>query len=461
MVRRLLIGAILAFVAIAAAFAYQAVAQDRDFRALLGRGDAALRDEQTFAAIEAYSGAIALRPDSTIAHLRRGEAYQRRGDLHDAARDFRRASALDRSAARPLEELGDDLAQLQQWGRSAEAYEASLKLDDRQPRVSYKLALARFRHGETDSAMAAASAALRLDDSLADAHYLLALCLRAGRRLADAQHELDRALEISPGLIAAREELADLFGASGRYAEQLQQLQVLAGLDREHATRQLAVGLAQAQAGHGDAAVLTIGGALERAPDQADLYLALGRVWLDRAIARNDRVDLSKAVEALERAAAGPGATSEALALYGRALLQDGQLEAAESMLQQATERLPVDPSAFLQHARIAERLNHPDSARRSLIAYEALTRDDAEFSVHAVRIAVLSAQVNDHSTALAWLERAARETPEDASVLVALASEQLTAGDRTAALETIARATRLDSRNPALTALVSRARIR
>ena len=89
------------------AWTYQAAARDRDYRVLLGRGDAALRDEQTFAAIEAYSGAIALRPDSMLAHLRRGETYQRRGDLEAAARDFQTAAILDAMATRPLEELAD------------------------------------------------------------------------------------------------------------------------------------------------------------------------------------------------------------------------------------------------------------------------------------------------------------------------------------------------------------------
>jgi Flp pilus assembly protein TadD len=64
-------------------FAYQAAARQRDHAALLARGDNALRDDQPFAAIEAYSGAIALRPDSMLAYLRRGQTYRRRGDRDD------------------------------------------------------------------------------------------------------------------------------------------------------------------------------------------------------------------------------------------------------------------------------------------------------------------------------------------------------------------------------------------
>src|SRR4051795_10015902 len=98
---------VLSGLAIGGVSAYQAAARQHDYAAFLTRGDAALRDDQTFGAIEAYSGAIALRPDSMLAYLRRGQTYQRRGDLEAAARDFRAAAALDPTATRPLEALGD------------------------------------------------------------------------------------------------------------------------------------------------------------------------------------------------------------------------------------------------------------------------------------------------------------------------------------------------------------------
>ena len=132
-----------------AALAYQAAARDRDYRALLGQGDTALADDQTFGAIEAYSGAIALRPDSMLAHLRRGETYQRRSELEAATRDFRRAADLDPSATRPLEALGDVLYQRGRYLRSAEIYERRLAVDSLSARVSYKLALARYRAGQS------------------------------------------------------------------------------------------------------------------------------------------------------------------------------------------------------------------------------------------------------------------------------------------------------------------------
>ena len=55
------------------------------------------------------------------------------------------------------------------------------------------------------------------------------------------------------------------------------------------------------------------------------------------------------------------------------ALIADGQLDASDNVLDQATKRFPVDPAAFAEYARLSERLNHFDGARRALIQYCAL----------------------------------------------------------------------------------------
>src|SRR3954468_9190736 len=83
------------------------VRQARDFRRLLAVGDAALARDQTSAAIEAYSGAIALRRDSMLGRLKRGDASRRRGEHRPALRDLEQAAALDPTAPRPIELLGD------------------------------------------------------------------------------------------------------------------------------------------------------------------------------------------------------------------------------------------------------------------------------------------------------------------------------------------------------------------
>ena len=471
MKRSLLVLAILMLTAIGAALSYQATTRDGAYRALLARGDRALGDEQTFAAIEAYSGAIALHDDSMLAYLRRAETYQRRGELEAAARDFQAAATLDPTATRPLDELGDVRYLQQRFHRAGEIYEQYLRLDDRAAHVSYKLAVARYRDGNVDGALAALDATLRLNDRLADAYYLRGLCFREQSHLADAERAFERAVALSPGSIPAREELADLYASLGRRTDELDQLQVIAGLDADRLERQVAIGLAHARwsadpqesaarrQGHADLAVLTLGSALERTPDHPLVYGALGRVWLDIAQARNDRVALGKALEALRRVASTNAATSDTLTLYGRALLQSGRADLAERAFQQATEHYPVEPGAFVFYATTAEQHNHLEAARQALIRYGALAGDDEGFVTRAERIAALSLRLNDAPTAVEWLARANAVSVVDVRLLGELADAERRAGDRRGAKGTISRALEKDPNNAALLALSRRLR--
>ena len=459
MKRTILVTVLVVLTAVGAAVVYHATARERDYRALLARGDAALRADQTYVALEAYSGAVALRPDTMLAHLRRAEAYQRRAEVDEAARDFRTAAALDPTATRPLDELGDLMCQRQRFRVAAEMYESCLRLDERSPRVSYKLALARYRDGDLNAALMAARQAIRLNDRMPEAYYVLGLALREKRRMGEAQQAFEKASTLAPDLVAAHEELAELHAAAGRRADELAQLQAIANLDRDHVERQVAVALAHNRAGNTDLAVTTLSNAIERGMDQPAVYAALGRVWLDIALTKKDHPEaLSKALEALARAASASTATSEGLTLYARALLQDGEVALAALTLERATTRYPIDPAALLLQTTTAERMNDPDTARHALIKYVALVPDDPEFGSHAAHIGALSLRVNDVATAVEWLQKAVATTPNNVQTLTSLADAQSRSGDLDAARATIARGLEKDPGNAQLIALSRRA---
>ena len=459
MKRALVLTALLAIAAVGGALAYRSAARDRSYRLLIASGEAALASDETLAAVEDFSGAIAIRPDAMLARLRRGETYLRRGDLDLAARDFRTAASLDPTATRPLESLADVLYAQDRFKRAAETYEERLKLDDRSAPIRYKLALARYRDGAVEAALADARRAIALDGQLADPYYLAALCLHDGGQAAEAVAAFKQAIERSPALLAAREELADMFAADGRATEQIEQLQALAALDGNRAERQIAIGLAQAHAGNTDLAVATLSAALDRAPDQSPINAALGRIWLQLAEDGHERAALGKALEALERAASALSATSETKALYGRALALAGQLDAAEQVFEQAAERYPVDPSALRQLSTVAEQLGHTNAARSALIEYVSLRPTDRDTAGNAARIGTLSLALHDAPGALPWLQRALAEHPQNIGVLSAMADAQLQTGDAAAARLTLNRAIALDSSNSQVLALDRRIR--
>ena len=437
--------------------AYQAAARDRNYRLQISRGDSALSDHKTFDAVEAYSGAIVFRPDSMLAYLRRGEAYLERDDLEPAARDLNTAAALDPTAPRAQEDLGDVQYRRERFAQAAQNYEARLRLDERSAPVTYKLALARYRAGDLDGALLAIAQALRLDDQMPDAYYLRGMCLRDRRQLPAALDAFERAVALAPASIAPREELADVYEALDRRSDEIEQLQALAALDREAPERQAALGLAQARAGRWDLAVLTLSGAIEKTPNAPLLYRALAETWLNRPREKTDRVFLSKAREALARVAAQPTASSTTLLLYGRVLLQANEMDTAEQTLQDATRRFPVDPLALTEYAALAERQGHLDAARSALIAFDDLAAGDRDAAARAGHIAAISTRLNDQPAAIVWLKRVAALTPEDARAFAALADAQLRAGDKTGAAASVRAGLEKDPANATLQALAKR----
>ncbi|MFM8535477.1 MAG: tetratricopeptide repeat protein, partial [Acidimicrobiia bacterium] len=291
---------IVALAGVAGALAFGALANEREFDRLIADGDAAVAADRGFQAIEAYSGAIALKPDSMLAHYKRGAVYQEQNEFEAALRDFRTAADLDASSLRAIESLGDVNVALGRHERAVERYETFAALDDRNPRVFYKLGLSRYRAGRTQAAIQPLQQALQIDAGLGEAHYVLGLVQRDLGQLAPARKSLEEAARRSPASqTAAREALADVYLLDNDYGRAINQLEALAALEPTRADRAIALGLAQARAGRDDTAVTTLSRAVERFPNAPQVYAALGHVWLIEAQRRSDRVALNKAVEAL------------------------------------------------------------------------------------------------------------------------------------------------------------------
>jgi tetratricopeptide (TPR) repeat protein len=395
-----------------------------------------------------------------LAYLKRGEAYRQRGESGSALRDLRVAARLAPSAVRTAELLGDVNYDLERYARAVEDYRAFVALDERSPRVQYKLALALFRNGDAESAIAPLRAAIALDGRLAEAHYLLGLCLKDAGRSLEATNAFSEALRISPAFVAAREELAAVFAAQGQTRPALEQLEAIAALEPGRPERQTAVALAYARSGQTSAAVTILGRAAKRYPDNTGVFVALGRVWLEAAEPAGDRVAVSKALEALEPIARRPGATSEALALFGRAQFLAGVTAQAEATLWQASLSLPIRLEALLWHADAAVRLGRINAARESLRRWTVLAPNShADRAGVFERLGDLAARSGDPAAALRAFEQAAQGPTPSARMLTKLATAQLGRGDATAARVSIERGLGLFPRDPSLAELQRRLR--
>ncbi len=436
---------------LAGVYGYLVTRSENRHRDLIRRGDAAMAAGDLSTAIEAFSGAITIKSDSMIGYLMRGDAYRRRNELEAALRDLRQAAEIDPGAPRPRELLGDVNYARHRFPPAADHYQAYVDLDDRSPRVLYKLALARYRAGQPTLGIEALQKAVAIDEGFAEAYYLMGLCQRDAQRPSDALVSLRKAIVLAPALTQAREELADLYGRLGRTEEWITQLEALRALDPNPA-RDVTLGLAYSKAGQSDRAVIMLRHAAGRHPTYRHTFVALGRVWLETAQARSNRVDLSKALEALETAVDEED-TSEAYLLFGRALLLASDAEPAERMLRQATERLPADPLAFYYLADAAERRAHFAVARQALLDYIALAGEDPDVrrsAALAVRVGDLSMRIDDFALAATWYERAAPSLSGDEAFVLKLAGARWRAGQADVARSML---DKLIERNPANTA--------
>lgn len=369
--KRVLLAVALLAVAATAIYGYSVTRRERQYRQLVVDGEYATARGDHYAAVSAFGGAIALRPDAMLGYLKRGAAHRRRGDLEAAAADLQRAAALDPTAPRVLEVLGDVESGRELHEQAAGHYAAALRLDDSVPRLHYKLGLARHLAGNAPGAIEALTRAVALDGRFAEAHYLLGVCLREQNQLRQAEQELRYAISLSPSLVAPREQLADLYRAQERRADRIAELERLLSLDPAPA-RQVTLALAYADHGRTDRAVRLLRSATALYPDYARTHVALGRVWLQAAEADGDRVSIDKAIEALQHAVA-MNPSGEALLQLGRAQLAARDAESALRTLRDATETLPADPAAFLLLAEAAEQAGHPDVARRARADHRAL----------------------------------------------------------------------------------------
>ena len=403
-VKRVLAGIFLLGLASAGVYGFLATERERSYRQLIATGDAALATDNSFAAIEAFSGAIALKSDAMVGYLKRGQAYHRRGEFAAAVRDLRRASDLDPSATRPLEELGDVyLADSpHHYAEAAACYATYIRLDNRAPRVLYKLAFARYNDGHAADAIEPLQNAIALDDRFPEAYYLLGLCHRDAKHPDAALQSLEKSVALQPALLHAREQLADLYGSIGRTDSRLAQLAALSALD-PGPSREVTLGLAYARAGHFDQAVLT---------------------------------------------------------LFGRALLLTSDAESAEHMLQDAALKRPVDPLAYFYLADAAERLGHYTVAREALLDYTVLAGDEPDArrrSAQTARLGDLSLRANDPAGAAAYFLRAANDSGSDPTLLARAADAQLRAGDPDTARATVANALEKDPQNALAIAVAQR----
>jgi tetratricopeptide (TPR) repeat protein len=410
----------------------QRLNQEQQYRQLLDQGEQALRRGRPYAAIEAFSGALALRPASMVAFYRRGEAYAAQDQNDRAVQDLQEARRLAPDAIEPLEALGHLYERQGRYADAADWFaQAADRLKDADPNLLYELALARYRAGFPAAARGPLQRAIARTDGMAEAHYLLGLVYRDAQQPEDAIASLERAVKLAPSMLSARDELADLYRERGRLADETDELTALASLD-DRAGRQIALAMAMLRARRYDDAldVLQRPSVAAVASSDPRVAIALGRIYVDRAERLHDSASIPLALSSLASFVSGTPRRSDGLALFGRALYLSGDAAGAERLLHEAVATPPIDPEAFAFLADAAERASHPDVARDALLSLDVLEGDLASTDTRAHRarrIGALALAAGDAHTASQFLTMAITlgDTDTETQGLLAQAEKQ------------------------------------
>lgn len=169
-----------------------------------------------------FSHALAVNPQSWVAHNNLGLVRARQGNPEQAVRHYHNAIAANAAYEPAYNNLGLALADLGKQDEAQAAYRSALHYAPGYAEAHNNLAILLAARGRTDEALAHYSAAVRINPCYVDALNNLAIVLAARGETEHAVHCYSQALRIRPDLVPAHINLANVLGAHDKTLEAVQ-----------------------------------------------------------------------------------------------------------------------------------------------------------------------------------------------------------------------------------------------
>jgi Flp pilus assembly protein TadD len=160
------------------------------FTRLMNRGNGLLEKGDAIAAIDVYTRALRLSPESTDVRLNLANAYLLAGRTDDAARMCRETLELDSNSAAAYYLLGCALLRANQPEPAAEAFQQSWKIDPAVPALDFQTGMAQQELGQIPDAIRDFENVIRAVPDHPSAHYQLSRLYQRAGRADDAAREL-------------------------------------------------------------------------------------------------------------------------------------------------------------------------------------------------------------------------------------------------------------------------------
>jgi serine/threonine-protein kinase len=293
-----------------------------------------------------YREAIRLKPDYPEAHTNLGNVLRDQAKLHEAVAEYREAFRINKDfpeAYKAHNSLGNALHDQGKPDEAAAEYREAFRLKPDFPEAHANLGNVLREQGRLDEAIAEHREASRLKQDFPEEHYNLGIALQEQGKLTEAVAELHRAIELEPKYALAHTELGSVLREQGRLNEAVAELRRAIELDPKLAPPHVSLGAALREQGKLDEAVAECRRAIELAPNEAMAHNNLGAALreqgkLDEAVAEYRRAirlapKLAMAHFNLANALQNQGNLDEAVTECRRAIHLDAKLAPAHGVL--------------------------------------------------------------------------------------------------------------------------------
>jgi tetratricopeptide (TPR) repeat protein len=319
--------------------------------------------------------ALALRPDSAVAHNNLGVALHAKGEVREGIACFHRAIAADPKYAKAHTNLGLALYVGGQVEQAIACYRRAIALDPKYAGAHNNLGLALKAKGEVEQAIECYRKAIAADPRLAAVHNNLGSALYARGKVEQAIASYRQAIAADPELAPAHYNLGNALRDTGKVEEAIACYRSAIAADPKHALGHYNLGSALYARGKVEQAIPCFRSAIALAPKYAPAHINLGN-----ALKAKGQVEEAIACyrQAITLAPKYAGAHNN----LGLALKAKGEVEQAIECYRQA---IAADPRFAPAHYHLGNALKAKGELVEAIACYrQAIAADPKDAPAHS-----------------------------------------------------------------------------
>ena len=236
---------------------------------------------QLDASVEAYSKALAIKPDYAEAYKNMGVSLQEHGKLEEAIEAYNKALAIKPDYAEAYNNMGNALKNQGKVEEAVASYKKALSFKPDHADAYYNMGIALQDQSKLEEAISSYKKALSLKPDDAEAHNNIGNALKEQGKLDDAKASYEKALSLKPDYAKAYNNMGSTLKDQCKLDDAKASYEKALFLKPDYAEAYNNMGTVLQDQGKLDDAIASFEAALSLKPDYAEAHKNMGRLhWL-------------------------------------------------------------------------------------------------------------------------------------------------------------------------------------